>query len=172
MFCFQIYVIWVFNGFFNRRFYQKLMTQTNQNWQQTWETYKLFKLQISSKLVENCGLECAIYGFWQVLTVIFNGNNGQINKPCTYSGSACQNLQESVFCFWFHVTWFLTVFPTVILTGSWWRRKLKCNPKPSHAFGYSNHKFQENRIKTVAVTVPSWLMEHMTVVTSSNMQMS
>ena len=27
---------------------------------------------------------------------------------------------------------FLTVFPTAIMTGSWWRRTLKCNPKPSH----------------------------------------
>ena len=60
-------------------------------------------------------------------------------------------------CFVFDFTslGFLTVFPTVILTGSWWRRKLKCNPKPSYAFCYSNYKFQENRIKTVAVTVPS-----------------
>ena len=33
----------------------------------------------------------------------------------------------------------------------------------------SNFQFQENRIKTVALRVPPWLIEHMTVVTSSNL---
>ena len=77
-------------------------------------------------------------------------------------------------CFVFDFTSldFLTVFPTVNLTGSWWRRKLKCNPKPSYAFYYSYYKFQENRIKTVAVTVPSCPHTNIAAVTSSNMLMS
>ena len=76
-------------------------------------------------------------------------------------------------CFVFDFTTleFLTFFSTAIWTGSWWRRLLKWNRKPSFNSIYSNFQFQENRIKTVAVTVPSWLMEHMTVVTSSNMLM-
>ena len=48
----------------------------------------------------------------------------------------------------------LTVFSTVISTRSWWRRMLSYNPKRSDSSRYSYTKFQENRIKTVAVTVP------------------
>ena len=47
----------------------------------------------------------------------------------------------------------LMFFSTVILTGSWWRRKLNYNPIPRNVCRHAHVKFQENRIKTVAVTV-------------------
>ena len=67
---------------------------------------------------------------------------------------------------------FLTVFSTAIWTGSWWRRMLKWNSKPSFNSIYSNFQFQENRIKTVAVRVRTWREGDMAAVTSSNMLMS
>ena len=41
----------------------------------------------------------------------------------------------------------LTVFSTFILTRSWWRRTLICNPKPSNPRRYPHTKFQENKPK-------------------------
>ena len=61
------------------------------------------------------------------------------------------------YLFWIHVTsGFNGFFSTVILTRSWWRRMLTNNPKPSNEWYYSDLKIQENRIKTEAVTVPSF----------------
>ena len=48
---------------------------------------------------------------------------------------------------------FLTVFPTVILAWSLWRRTLICNHIPCKLDRYSHTKFQENRIKTAAMAV-------------------
>ena len=42
------------------------------------------------------------------------------------------------------------------MTQIWWRRKLTNNPKPSNEFYYLNLKFQENWIKTEAVTMLSF----------------
>ena len=47
-------------------------------------------------------------------------------------------------------------FWPAMLTQSWWRRNLKFNTKPSHDFGYLYYEFQENRIKTMTVTVLPW----------------
>ena len=156
MFCFQIYVILVFNGYFNRRFYQKLMTQTNQNWQQTWKTYKLFfnsEFQASWLKIVASSVQFMVYDkFWPLFLTeitVKSTNHAHIRDQ------QVKIYKNPCFVFDFTSLDFLTVFPTVIFTGSWWRRKLKCNPKPSYAFCYSNYKFQENRIKTVAVTVPS-----------------
>ena len=80
--------------------------------------------------------------------------------------------KNTCFVFDFTLVDFLTVFPTAILTGSWWRRKLKWNSEPSFNSISSNFQFQENRIETVVVTVPPWLVERMAVLTSSNMLMS
>ena len=66
--------------------------------------------------------------------------------------------RESTFCFRIHVTSGFNVFSTVILTRSWWRRTLICNPKPSNPRRYPHTKFQENRTKTVAVTVPPFYL--------------
>ena len=60
--------------------------------------------------------------------------------------------QNRHFVFGFTSLPVLTVFSTVILTRSWWRRTLICNPKPSNPRRYPHTKFQENRTKTVAVT--------------------
>ena len=46
-----------------------------------------------------------------------------------------------------------------ISTRSWQRRKLNYNPKPSYEKYYSHTKLQENRIKTVVVTVLSFLRQ-------------
>ena len=53
---------------------------------------------------------------------------------------------------------FCTFWPR-ISTGSWQRRKLNYNPKPSYEKYYSHTKLQENRIKTVVVTVPSFFWQ-------------
>ena len=93
-------------------------------------------------------------------------NHGHIrDQKVTLSKNSC-------FVFNFMSFEFLTVFSTAILTGSWWRGNLKWNSKPSYNSIFSNFQFQENRIKTMAVTVLPWRVEHMAVVTSSNMLMS
>ena len=121
---------------------------------------------------ENCSLGAYFiekYDFWPLflteITVKIK-NHGYIRDQ------QVKIYKNPCFVFDFTSLEFLTVFSTAIWTGSWWRRLLKWNRKPSFNSIYSNFQFQENRIKTVAVTVPSWLMEHMTVVTSSNMLMS
>ena len=82
------------------------------------------------------------------------------------SSNSGQNQSESTFSFQIpHSFPVLTFFPTVILTGSWCRRTLNYNPIPSYPCRYSHAKFQENRIKTVAVTVlpffrPIWRRGH------------
>ena len=76
------------------------------------------------------------------------------------------------FVFGFTSLPFLTVFLAAILTEGWWSRKLNFNPIPSNVCRYPHVKFQENRIKTVAVTVPSFFLQKiMTAVTSSIMLM-
>ena len=67
---------------------------------------------------------------------------------------------------------FYRISSTTILTGCWWRRKMKWNSEPSHNSIPSNFQFQENRIKTVAVRVPVRKHASMAAVTSSNMLMS
>ena len=48
------------------------------------------------------------------------------------------------------------IFWPAILTRSKWRRKLKFGSATSYDYGYLNYEFQENRIKTLTVTVPPW----------------
>ena len=75
--------------------------------------------------------------------------------------------QNQHFVFEFTSLPVLTVFSNVSSTGSWWRRKLNYNPTPSNECRYSHVKFQENRSKTVAVTVPSIVVPNiMAAVTS------
>ena len=61
--------------------------------------------------------------------------------------------QNKYFVFGFMSLSVLTVFSTIILTGSWWRRTLTHNSITSNPCRYPHAKFQENRSKTVAVTV-------------------
>ena len=64
------------------------------------------------------------------------------------------------------------IFLPAILTRSKWRRKLKFGSATSHDYGYLNYEFQENRIKTLTVTVLPCFRTNMAAVTSSIMQMS
>ena len=80
--------------------------------------------------------------------------------------------QNRQFVFGFTSLPVLTFFSTVILTGSWWRRTLNYNPIPSNLCRYLHAKFQENRIKTVAVTVHVHFQTNMAAVTSLKMLMS
>ena len=63
-------------------------------------------------------------------------------------------------------------FWPAILTWSWWHRKLKFNTKPSHDIFYLHYEFQENRMKTMTMTVLPCFHTNMAAVTSSIMQMS
>ena len=48
----------------------------------------------------------------------------------------------------------LTIFQPSFSTRSWWRKTLNFKLEPSNSPWYRHTKFQENRIKIVAVTVP------------------
>ena len=100
------------------------------------------------------------------------GFNRKITNHANIRDQQVKIYKNPCFVFDFTSLDFLTVFPTAILTGSWWRRMLKCNPKPSFNSISSNFQFQENRIKTVAVRVRAWHQADMAAVTSTNMLMN
>ena len=116
-------------------------------------------------------LFCSLKGFWsktilkKLLFSIFlkfdRYFNGRFLVKCTiYAYIRVQRVKISKnrhFVFEFTSLPVLTVFSTVILTRRWWRRLLKCNPKPSKTLEILHTKFEENRMKTVAVTVLPFL---------------
>ena len=66
----------------------------------------------------------------------------------------------------FHLNIVLTVFSTVISNRRWWGRTLSFSAKHSEVNGYSNIKFEQNRMKTAAATEcyvfpwRSWVWRH------------
>ena len=159
MFCFQFYVIWDFTGFstavFTGSWWLRQLKVNNKSWKP--KDFSESELQENLMKIGTVSVQFMVSAkFWPLfLTEI------TVKSP---NHAHIRDQQVKIYknpCFVFDFTSldFLTVFPTVILTGSWWRRKLKCNPKPSYAFCYSNYKFQENRIKTVAVRVRAWRVD-------------
>ena len=126
----------------------------------------------SKMAVEKFGLGCAFHWKIILLSLFLTEITVKINNHRHIRDQQVKIYKNPCFVFDFTSLEFLTVFSTAVSTGSWWRRKLKWNTKPSFNSIYSNFQFQENRIKTVAVRVRAWRVEHITVVTSSNMLMS
>ena len=75
----------------------------------------------------------------------------------------CKNM-----CFVFNFTLlrFLTVFQTVISTGSWWRGTLVCNPIQTDQPKKTLCQFEENCLKITTVRVPHTKSYKITVMTS------
>ena len=155
MFCFQIYVIWVLTVFLTAvctgSWWLRQLKLNKKYWKPT--DFSKSQLQEHLMKIGTVSVQFMVFAkFWPLFLTeitVKSTNHAHIRDQ------QVEIYKNPCFVFDFTSLAFLTVFPTVNLTGSWWRRKLKCNPKPSYAFYYSYYKFQENRIKTVAVTVPS-----------------
>ena len=102
----------------------------------------LSKSQLQEKCMEIVAVECAIYGFRWVLTVIFNGKTVKTTNNAYMRDEQVEIYKNKCFVFKSSSFQFLTGFSTAVFTRSWRIRSMKINSKHKKPLDVSNSKYE------------------------------